>query len=124
MIIRKEQMCVLDKHCRRTFSDEVARNVRAQYPDEVVGLSESEVCAIAAKGLLRGEAYGFRKKYSLAMFIQLLFLASIEFDSYPPVRYLLNHPAIPPDARIDAVLQAMRDADWDEIRRRGPRPTP
>lgn len=116
--IRREQMQVLDAAQRHHFADEIAREVRAQHGDECAELNDEALRDAVADGLARASRYGLCKKFSLSMFVQLLFLAADDFDAYPPVHHILNHPEIAPDERIDALLLSMREQDWREIRRR------
>src|SRR5271169_3336409 len=94
---------------KQVFIDEVAREIREHHSQECAKLNDQELRRTVADGLARAWHYGFRKKYSLSMFVQLLFLAGPDFYRYPPVRYLLTHPAIPPDDRIDKILESMLD---------------
>ena len=119
--IRQAQMHLFEEVQKQVFIDEVAREIREHYSQECAQLNDQELRRTVADGLARGWHYGFRKKYSLSMFIQLLFLAGRDFYLYPPIRYLLTHPAIPPDDRIDKILESMRDADWNEMRKRAGR---
>jgi hypothetical protein len=120
--IRPEQMRVFDEEAKQTFIGDIARELREQYPEEVEGVTSGDLRRLVAEGLERASRYGFRKKYSLSMFVQLLFLAAPDFDRYPPIRYILSHPGLAPDDRVDHVIQTMRDSDWTEIRRRAGRP--
>jgi hypothetical protein len=121
IVIRKEQMRVFDEQARRAFVGEIARDLREHHPQDVAGLDDAELRTRVAEGLELASRYGMKKKYSLALFIELLFMAAPNFDEYPPIRYILNHPAIPPDDRLDHIIRTLRDSEWDEVRKRGGR---
>lgn len=118
LIIRQNQMQIFDEIDKQNFIDEVIREIREQHAAECMGLSVADLRLTVANGLERAVRYGLLKKSALSMFIQLLFVAGPDFDQYPPVRYLLTHPAIPPNDKIDSVIQSMQDADWAEMRKR------
>lgn len=119
VVIRNEQMKVFDEQATQTLIDEVVRDLVEHNPGDVAGYSPEQLRRLVAQGLERAAAYGFRKKYSLSLFIEIMFLAAPNFDEYPPIRYILSHPGIPADERMDRVLGTLRDAEWEEVRRRG-----
>jgi len=121
VVIRKEQMKVFDEQARQTLIDEVVRDLVEHNPRDVAGYSHEQLRRLVAQGLERAAAYGFHKKFSLSLFIEMTFLAAPNFDEYPPIRYILSHPGIPADERMDRVVGTLRDAEWEEVRRRAGR---
>ncbi|WP_310388956.1 hypothetical protein [Roseateles sp.] len=124
LTIRPVQMQAFDATAKQVFIDSVTLEIRLHLADKVADLSPDALRLRVADGLERAARYGFKKKYSLSMFIQLLFLAAPDFDQYPPIRHILQDPRLAPDDRIDHVIETLRNADWIDVQRRAARALP
>lgn len=111
MIIRPDQMAVLGETQHRAFVRKMVRRLKQATPRQVEGMDDAAIadqvdvlCASAA-------AYGFRSERSVAIFIEVACYWGEGFEASPafaPIRPLLNHPAGPPDAKADLLLQHHR----------------
>ena len=116
--IRTPQYHALRELWFEKFLRDIAADIRVNCPAETADLSDEELERRVKLGFRRASRFGFTKKYSLAFYIELMFIAAPNFDEYPPVRHILWHPDIPPDEKLDRVVETLAPAFWEDIRRR------
>jgi hypothetical protein len=79
------------------------------------GLSEAELGRRVALGVARGRGYGLRFDVHLGAFARLMLRYGPDFDEHPVVRGILTDRHLPDPSRMDALLAAMSQQNWDEL---------
>ncbi len=86
------------------------------YHEETVGLlDDDELRRRVARGIERGRGWGLTWEYSLTVFVAHMFEICPTFDEHPAIRRVLSDALLPPDERIDALLERVKDEEWEEI---------
>jgi hypothetical protein len=106
----------------RQQEEELARKIRddlkQHHPHTIEGVSPAELAWRIRNGMDRAKKHGFTKKYAIALFVELMFLCSPNFDEYPPVVAMLKRGDVEPDERIDLIAGEMTEDQWQGARRR------
>jgi len=110
LTIRKEQMQALAEDLRRSFRSKLARNLRADLPQETQSLSEKQLAAIIDEGLLRAARYQITTERALFLFVYLMVLHSSRFDEAPDMlwaRKILLRSDLTGEARMSLIYQTL-----------------
>jgi hypothetical protein len=118
MIVRKTQITAFQDHIERDFAREIRRDLETHHPDLLVGIPPAQLDLMVRSGMRRARSHGLARKYSIALFVELMFLVAPNFDEYPPVATLLKDRSIGPDARFDAVVATTSEQQWQGARKR------
>lgn len=121
LIIRSEQMKIFRDKDEQEFIDTVMNDLQANYPEEIEGIQPETLRQMVQNGIIRAQQYGLTKKYSIALFIELMFLIGPNFDEYPPVSFVLRDCRLEPNARMDKLVDSITEHQWQgAIRRTDP----
>ncbi|WP_437592922.1 hypothetical protein [Sorangium sp. So ce1000] len=116
--IREPQMEALGEATRRLFEDELVASLRAEHAALVAALPDATLCAMVRAGIRRAQGRGMTWRYSIALFVELMFVVAPNFDEYPRVRERLENPDADPDTSIDSVIDALTPGEWREVQAR------
>lgn len=115
--IRSEQIAAFKPVAEDGFVRRVAEHVRARHPRAVVRLPErltvagrledDALLALVRGGVARARRYGMEAESALAAFVVTMFLTAPNFDEHPLIRRVLADDKIPPDRKIDRLLQSV-----------------
>ena len=114
--IRQRQLDALYRSRQSDLSQSIRAGLRTHRPDLLGGLSDEELKRRVDSGIRRARSYGMTRLYSIAMFVELMFLVAPNFDEYPSVASALAPSEIPPDDRIDMAIFCMDEAGWQQAR--------
>lgn len=117
LVIRDEQMKVLQEAAARSRISNWAAEVQMRFPREVAALSSAEVHQRVDCLLARAWHYGLRQQRELSAFIQLGFGVGPHFDLHPPFQAILNGPAGGNRSKIEALFTAAGTEDWEAAAR-------
>lgn len=117
LVIRQEQLDVFRRKRQEDLSTRICAGLRANRPDLIGGLTDGELKTRVAHGIRRACSHGLKKLYSIAMFVELMFLVAPNFDEYPVVASVFASSMEPPDDRVDHVIFCMTEPRWQEARR-------
>ena len=117
-VVRNEQ---IDRF-RRNAEEDLARKIRddleAHHEPVIRGLTQIELAQRIRTGIERAKLHGLSKKYAVAMFVELMFLVGPSFDEYPPAAAILKRIDLPPDSRVDHIVNTFTEDQWQGARRR------
>lgn len=124
--IGQTQIAALEAQREQSFRKSVAKSLQARWIGNADLMAPASLDAAVASAIARGKSYGLRQKFSLAMFIELMFLVGRDFDLYPPVHHLLTagvfglHGSGNADAdeRFAHMLETISSKHWENARRR------
>ncbi|HEX7175240.1 MAG TPA: hypothetical protein VF240_08155 [Pyrinomonadaceae bacterium] len=115
--IRSEQFEAFKPVAEDGFVRRLAEHVRARHPRVVVRLPErltvagrlddETLRALVRGGVARARRYGMEAESALAAFVVTMFLTAPNFDEHPLIRRVLADDKIPPDGKIDQLLQSV-----------------
>jgi hypothetical protein len=126
--IRPEQMAVFQQMADAAFVKRLAEHLRSKYasvgvllPTGVVALGQiptATLLEMVRGGIARARTHGLSYESSLAAFLALMIEAAPNFDEYPRVRQILTDESVPPNGRLDQLLnQAVLEECWAEIKK-------
>src|SRR5215831_4771802 len=101
--IRKAQMKALAEDLRSSFRRKLARNLRADLPEETGNLSETQLAAIIEEGIARAARYEVTTERALFLFVYLMVLHTSRFDEKPDMlwaRKILLRPDLAGEAKL------------------------
>ena len=110
LIIRKEQMDVLDAHMRRKYEERVAKRVARTFPEKFKEMGPEKVHALIQAGIAKGEKHGITEDDDAAEFILLIFAHGLEFEKPPArvkCRLILEDKDLPPDAKVSLIAEEL-----------------
>ena len=116
MIIRDEQMSALQEKAEDDLENEIVRFLQTDYPDIVDGLDPDILQRMVRVGIERARSYELTWRYSISMFVSLMFMFAPNFDEHPAVNARLTNPVAPPNYLIDSVADATTSDEWAEVR--------
>lgn len=100
------------------FVDRIAFHIRRYRPEDIHGIPEAVLRRRIEHGVEKGRSYGLTWEYSLTVFVAHMIGINPAFDEQPAVHRGLLNPELPPDERIDALIAAVSDEEWEEAGRR------
>jgi len=87
LIIRKEQLAVLEAHMLGRFRERLLRHLRIELPAETQTLADEQLFPMIDDGLRRGRGFGVTTERDLTLFVDLLFLHSPHFEEAPDMAW-------------------------------------
>ena len=78
----------------------------ADIPDEMMN-------EMVRGGIARARDYGLSREDSIAAFVAIMVEIAPNFDSHPLIQYALRDEKMPPDARIDYVVEHTTELTWE-----------
>jgi hypothetical protein len=105
--IRREQMAALDAHAQHCFRARVAAYLRAQLPDPIAPLTETDLAERIARWQVRAAAHGVRSERGVAKWCYLSLVLTEAFDEEPAIREYLGQPGPPPDHKVDMLMRTL-----------------
>jgi hypothetical protein len=110
LVIRKEQMAVLDAYMARRFRDAIRRHLRRELPDETQAISEEDLLRRIDQGLERGRRYGLTTERDLTAFVDLTFIHGPSFEELPAMRWakrILTNKELEGDVKMNLIYQRL-----------------
>ena len=104
LVIRDEQMAVLEHAARRGFEERTLAHLQQCFPQDVKALGEENACVVIREGVRRAQGYGISSERGLWLFIDLMFQLGGGFDTDPQLPWAaeaLQGEALDEYARID-----------------------
>ena len=109
--IRAEQMAEFDKARIPGFADYVVHHLKSFSPPHAKTMGEQGVREFAQSGLERANEYGFTRTGSVGLFVEMLILLGVKFDTdlqYPWAAEILNDNTIKDElARADLLWEKL-----------------
>ena len=118
LVIRPEQKEVFSAANEDQVAAAIARDLEANHPPVVSGIPPERLKLMIRSGMGRAKSHGLMKKYTVALFVEVMFLVAPNFDEYPPVAYIFRRQDLRPDDRMDLVVDTLTDPQWESVRRR------
>ena len=88
---------------------------RTEHPYVLQDLPKDLFDEIIDTSLQTARGYGLSTPEDLATFVMLQFEVGPEFHRHPVVKAVLEDVGIPPDRKVEAMLERVPDAVWSEI---------
>lgn len=118
MILRSEQMKIFDHQAFMAMRDRLVAHVREHHPESIAHLSPEDLEKEVETGMRRAQGYGLTQETTIGAFVSLRFVTSPNFDEQPAIQAALRDESMPPDARMDTLMERTEPEDWDEAARR------
>jgi hypothetical protein len=117
LVIRPEQMKRLEEYVEDNFIRSLALTVRDEHGDMVDHQNDDELRKLVRVAVARARRHGLMFESSISVFVGLMFEFAPNFDEQPSIRKILSDESLPPDDRIDVVLEVASEEDWAEAER-------
>ena len=112
--IREEQMAVFQQQAERNFVSSVVENLRTNHPAAVKDTPDDTLHKRVEYGIQSAREYGLSWKNSLSTFVTLMFVIAPDFDRLSAFKQFLTDEGVPPNERMELLLEKTTDADWQE----------
>jgi hypothetical protein len=110
LVIRKEQMAVLEACMAERFRDSVRKHLRTELREETRPFSDAQIRPMIEEGIRRGRQYGVTTERDLTLFVDLIFLHSPKFEDAPDMKWakkvLLNRE-LEGDVKMSLIYQRL-----------------
>ncbi len=116
--IRPEHLTAFQPNAEAVFVERLIEHLRDEHEPLVRGFPDDILEEMVRNGVAKGRLHGITRESSLTAFVALMFEISPNFDEHPPIRRVLRDTRIPPDARIDALVERVSPEEWEEAERR------
>lgn len=116
--IREQQLDILTEGATRQFELELMASLRGTQTDLIAELTDSVLLQMVRAGIERARGRGMTWRYSIALFVELMFVVAPNFDEYPQVNARLENPEVDPDVSIDSAVSALTGGEWREVQAR------
>jgi hypothetical protein len=116
--IRQAQMEVFQPEAEAAFEARLADYLYGQHFEAVRDLSDDLLKERIHNGIARARGYGLSWQSSLTVFVALMFEIAPNFDSHPYIRRVLTDPRVPPDERMDRLMEWTGERTWEEAEAR------
>lgn len=116
MKIRNEQIEAFKTTADESLADSLLQDLRAEYAEDVEGLSDETILKRVHYGLGRARRYEIKRDTSLAAFVLLMFAVTPHFDEHPDILAVMQNEDIKTDMRIKWVLRNTTNDQWDEVK--------
>ncbi len=83
LVIRKEQMDVLDQYMLNTFENLLVDHLNRYFPEKCGELGEEGLRETIRYGIKRAEDYGIVIEHQVSLYINLMFMFNRDFDQDP-----------------------------------------
>jgi hypothetical protein len=111
LTIRNEQVVAFAKALRKSFEDRLTSHIAAEYPKQYEGWGEQGTRRLVLAGIDKAAAHGIAAEGAVAVLIELMVETGSGFERSPDrkwVHNILAHPALPGDAKVDAIQKRIR----------------
>jgi hypothetical protein len=126
LVINPRQLALFQKAAEAGFALELVDYFRARHAGTMVrlpggsaplgSLPETVVAQMMRAGAGRARRYGLTGQAAIAGFVAVMLEAAPNFDGDPYLqRYLLDED-VPPNARVDHLLERAQELDWIAVR--------
>ncbi|MGH9900505.1 MAG: hypothetical protein ACRD68_01560 [Pyrinomonadaceae bacterium] len=126
LTIREEQMRAFRPAADVVFAKRVATSVRANHGDASVRLPagtftvrrlpEETLRRLVRGGIARAREYELSHESALAAFVVLMFETAPNFDRHPVIRRILTDENVPPNSRVDRLLEEVTEQNWEAVK--------
>jgi hypothetical protein len=123
MLIREKQLKAFESEADKRFYQRLVMFLHRKYAGVTVKLPGGAVTVsempldllhrLVREGVARARGYGLSWENNLATFVSLMLDVAPNFDEHPLIRHLLRDGRVPPDARMDLVVENVSDEMWE-----------
>jgi len=124
VIVRSDQIKVLEAAAERAFRKRVADYLRERHGQTIVRfpnaksvvreLPDTMLAALVDVGIARARSHGLTWESSLNAFVTMMVTVAPNFDDQPTIREALTDKYRPPDNRMQELGDRVNQQDWDE----------
>lgn len=117
LTIRKEQVTALQKVFDQELSRDVESYVRGHHAAAVAKISAEGLQDMISSGITRCKQLGLTYVASVCWFVAMMLEVAPHFDTHPRIRARLEDQSVPPEMRIQTLLERTTPEDWEETRK-------
>ncbi|MDQ3684472.1 MAG: hypothetical protein M3430_02560 [Acidobacteriota bacterium] len=111
--IRPEQIEVFQPQAEVAFIERLMAHLRQEHASVVGRLPDDVLKDMVESGLTRARQYGLTWESNLTAFVALMFEVAPNFDEHPLIQRILTDENVPPDDRIDVLIERTTEQNWE-----------
>jgi hypothetical protein len=92
-------------------------NLRTNHAAAVKDIPEDTLYKRVEYGIQRAREHGLSWKNNLNAFVTLMFEIGPDFDRFPAFKNFLTDEGVPPNERMELLLQETTDVDWQNAQK-------
>jgi hypothetical protein len=115
--IRTAQLSAFQDEFERAFPARVVEHLRKHHAQAIAGLGGEPLRALVSERIRRARSYGLTWESTIAAFVAMTFAIAPEFDRHPSIRRILHDEKIPPNSRLEGLLEQLTESEWAEAAR-------
>jgi hypothetical protein len=117
MIVRESQILALQALPDRDFHRRALRYIQLRYPQFTEALDEKAIEQMVNNGIARARGHGLSWESTLVRYVELMFSIAPNFDQLPQIRSKLRDEFVPPEERLNLVVEQTSYDEWREVTR-------
>lgn len=119
MKLRNEQIDTFEGELTLRFVDRIAEHLREHYASSVQNIDPKVLRARVAHGLDTARSFDLCTDRATAKFVVLMIIVSPRFHRTPAFSRILRDKQIPPQEKINAIIERATEEDWEAARETG-----
>jgi hypothetical protein len=119
LVIRPEQMALLEEAVQRAFVERVVAHLQQHHPESVKGISDADLRERVTCGIACGREHGLTWASTLTAFVTLQFVVSPRFYHQPNIQAALTAEGVAERDRFDQLFASTNEQDWQEAKQFG-----
>jgi hypothetical protein len=114
LTLRYEQLEASSGAIDRDLVKVIAWHLRNHHPRVTQFVSKETLEKRVAYGIRQGRKYRLTSLADLAGFVSLMFEIAPNFDQHPSFQRVLGNPNLPPEGKLQKLVEAVSEQDWNE----------
>lgn len=111
-LLQREQLMYYDKEA---LYERIVAHWHETCADAIDGIEADMLREIAIAAVARCASYGIHSADDQVLFAGFMMAVSPSFDDHPAVRRGLRDETVPPDQRLDRLIDELPEAVWEQI---------
>jgi hypothetical protein len=112
LTITDEQMAAFQRHEEADFINEILQYLWEEHSTLIEKRHDEVLKVMIQNGIKRARGYGLETKNNLTNFVAIMFQCAPNFDEYPSFQQILTSDSVPPESRLDLLLERASIEDW------------
>ena len=109
MLIRSEQLDLLNQACQRNFEERVCSFVREKMPSTTADLSKGQIREFVLSHISAAREFGLKSQSSIVQFVCLAFLPGPSFYKNRYLAAFLRRQEFDPNAKMQCIVDQLTD---------------
>jgi hypothetical protein len=117
--IREDQSAIFAGVDRRRFAGKLAEYLTTNYPHAIQDRDPAHLHDAILTAIECAETYGLSRRLDVRSFVAMYFCIGAGFHLHPPIHAVLAGNEIPPNGKIDVLIETIPVSEWEKAASRG-----